>query len=211
MVSNFQQTTKLKRKKKRLGRNHLKWLPSCWKTAQLPFHHHGGVELWSRVSHFKRIFYRAISRDSNLEPKFDIQFQIKVQLQLPINSAPETKRTVVNIYLVKTGHYQPCFFFSVMAVSSIGQRNKSTHMNTRSRNGPSGSRLPLMHRMRTIQLQLFPASDEVLLKYHPPLIKTKGQGEEMNTGVTCNWEVTRILVLHCPFHPQLVVPKYSGV
>lgn len=27
------------------------------------------------------------------------------------------------------------------------------------------------------KLQLFPASDEVLLKYHPPLIQTKGQEE----------------------------------
>lgn len=30
-----------------------------------------------------------------------------------------------------------------------------------------------------INSQLFLASDEVLLKYHPPLIKTKGQGAEV--------------------------------
>lgn len=30
-----------------------------------------------------------------------------------------------------------------------------------------------------VSSQLFLASDEVLLKYHPPLIKTKGQGAEV--------------------------------
>lgn len=57
-----------------------------------------------------------LQRDSNLECKFDNQFQITIQLQLPINSIPKTKRTIINIELIKTGHYQPCFFFSVMAL-----------------------------------------------------------------------------------------------
>lgn len=60
------------------------------------------------------------------------------------------------------------------------------------------------------KLQLFPASDEVLLKYHPPLIKTKGQ-EETNYYVIYIQELTLTSMLHCPLHPHLVVPKKSDM
>lgn len=37
-----------------------------------------------------------------------------------------------------------------------------------------------------VSSQLFLASDEVLLKYHPPLIKTKGQGAEVTSHCVIN-------------------------
>lgn len=37
-----------------------------------------------------------------------------------------------------------------------------------------------------VNSQLFLASDEVLLKYHPPLIKTKGQGAEGTSHCVIN-------------------------
>lgn len=48
---------------------------------------------------------RNLQRDSNLECKFDHQFQITIRLQLPINSIPNTERTIVKIELIRTGHY----------------------------------------------------------------------------------------------------------
>lgn len=64
----------------------------------------------------KNFLKRNLQRDSNLECKFDNQFQVTIRLRLPINNIPNTERTIVNIELIKTGHYQPCFFFSVMAL-----------------------------------------------------------------------------------------------
>lgn len=37
-----------------------------------------------------------------------------------------------------------------------------------------------------VSSQLFLASDEVLLKYHPPLMKTKVQGAEVTNQPLCN-------------------------
>lgn len=41
-----------------------------------------------------------------------------------------------------------------------------------------------------VSSQLLPASDEVLLKYHPPLIQTKGQGAEGTDKLWCKNQIS---------------------
>lgn len=74
------------------------------------------------------------------------------------------------------------FLLSDGSVSSIGQQNESVkHENSQLQWALRFMSSHLMHRMRMVSSQLFLASDEVLLKYHPPLIKTKGQGAEVTS------------------------------
>lgn len=96
MVSNFQQTNK---QKKGLGRK-----KPCGMTAIMlenstapfsPSYRDRAMTLSQLI--LKNFLKRNLQRDSNLECKFDDQFQMTIQLQLPINSIPKTKRTIVNI------------------------------------------------------------------------------------------------------------------
>lgn len=67
------------------------------------------------------------------------------------------------------------FLLSDGSVSSIGQQNKSINMKTPSCKGALLNRLATNTHDENDKLKLFPASDKVLLKYHPPLVETKGQ------------------------------------
>lgn len=69
------------------------------------------------------------------------------------------------------------FLLSDGSVSSIGQQTNQWNMTTPSWDGALLDCLATNAHDENDKLQLFPASDKVLLKYHPPLTKTKGQGE----------------------------------
>lgn len=113
--------------------------------------------------------------------QFEDQFQISVQLQLPINSIPKTE--VYCKHLIHKNQTLPAMLFLLSdgSVSSIGQQNESMkHEKSQLKWALSCLCLATNAQDENDKLQLFPASDEVLLKYHPPLIKTKGQGEKTN-------------------------------
>lgn len=126
----------------------------------------------------KYFLKRNLQRDSSLESKFDDQFQITIQLQLPINSVSKTEDHCKYLINKNWTLAAMLFLLSDGSVSSIGQQNKSMNMRTPSWEGPARLCLATNTHDEKDKFKLFPASDKVLLKYHPPLVETQSQGKE---------------------------------
>lgn len=78
----------------------------------------------------KYFLKRNLQRDSSLESKFDDQFQITIQLQLPINSVSKTEDHCKYLINKNWTLAAMLFLLSDGSVSSIGQQNKSMNMRT---------------------------------------------------------------------------------
>lgn len=126
----------------------------------------------------KYFLKRNLQRDSSLESKFDDQFQITIQLQLPINSVSKTEDHCKYLINKNWTLAAMLFLLSDGSVSSIGQQNKSMNMRTPSWEGPARLCLATNTHDEKDKFKLFPASDKVLLKYHPPLVETQSQWKE---------------------------------
>lgn len=114
------------------------------------------------------------------QPRVQIWWSISNnnKLQLPINSVSKTEDHCKYLINKNWTLAAMLFLLSDGSVSSIGQQNKSMNMRTPSWEGPARLCLATNTHDEKDKFKLFPASDKVLLKYHPPLVETQSQGKE---------------------------------